>query len=387
MAVVVRRAEAAVDLRRREDEAAPPAERHDLVHRHRLGRLGHGAGRFDRLLARSTLRMSTSFVELHVISDSTGETAARLVLALEAQFPDTEFEVVRHPRVETSTTSSSRSRARRDRPAVIVYTLVDRELRETMRELCRRAKLHCCDLLGQPIEEVAARLRQGGEDGVAAAGRRSTRSTSSAWRRSSSRSSSTTGSARASGKRTSCSSASRGRRRRRSRCTSATSATRSRTSRSCAGSSRRSELFEIDRAKIVGLTIDAERLVGDPPGARAAHAAVEERLLRARRDLRGARAGGGGAPAARLPGRRRLASCRSRRRRSASCGSSSAARPRRSARREREAAGPVWRWALWWCAAGAGARPLLRPLHAGLARDPDRPARFAGPFAEEHRRG
>ena len=38
--------------------------------------------------------MSASFVELHVISDSTGETAARLVLALEAQFPDTEFEVV-----------------------------------------------------------------------------------------------------------------------------------------------------------------------------------------------------------------------------------------------------------------------------------------------------
>ena len=34
VAVVVRRAEAAVDLRRREDEAAPPRERHDLVHRH-----------------------------------------------------------------------------------------------------------------------------------------------------------------------------------------------------------------------------------------------------------------------------------------------------------------------------------------------------------------
>ena len=31
-------------------------------------------------------------VELHVISDSTGETAARLVSALEAQFPDLDFE-------------------------------------------------------------------------------------------------------------------------------------------------------------------------------------------------------------------------------------------------------------------------------------------------------
>ena len=40
-------------------------------------------------------------VELHVISDATGETAARLVLALEAQFPEQEFVEIRHPRVET----------------------------------------------------------------------------------------------------------------------------------------------------------------------------------------------------------------------------------------------------------------------------------------------
>ncbi len=39
-------------------------------------------------------------VELHVVSDATGETAARLVQALEAQFPDQEFVEIRHPRVE-----------------------------------------------------------------------------------------------------------------------------------------------------------------------------------------------------------------------------------------------------------------------------------------------
>ena len=100
--------------------------------------------------------MSTSFVELHVISDSTGETAVRLVLALEAQFPDTEFEVVRHPRVETPDDVQLAVSRTKDRPAVIVYTLVDQTLRETMRELCSRDSLHCCDLLGQPIEEVAA---------------------------------------------------------------------------------------------------------------------------------------------------------------------------------------------------------------------------------------
>jgi [pyruvate, water dikinase]-phosphate phosphotransferase / [pyruvate, water dikinase] kinase len=100
--------------------------------------------------------MSTSVVELHVISDSTGETAVRLVLALEAQFPDTEFEVVRHPRVETVDDVQLAVSRTKDRPAVIVYTLVDTQLRDTMGELCHRDSLHCCDLLGHPIEEVAA---------------------------------------------------------------------------------------------------------------------------------------------------------------------------------------------------------------------------------------
>ena len=41
------------------------------------------------------------------------------------------------------------------RPAVSVYTLVHPELREAARALCRRYRLHYCDLLGHPIEAVA----------------------------------------------------------------------------------------------------------------------------------------------------------------------------------------------------------------------------------------
>jgi regulator of PEP synthase PpsR (kinase-PPPase family) len=94
-------------------------------------------------------------VELHVVSDSTGETAARLVSALEAQFPDTQFDVVRHPRVEDVDDLQLAVSRTKGRPAVMVYTLVDMELRETMRRLCRRARLHYCDLLGHPIDAVA----------------------------------------------------------------------------------------------------------------------------------------------------------------------------------------------------------------------------------------
>ena len=90
-----------------------------------------------------------------MISDSTGETAVRLVHALEAQFPEQEFEEIRHPRVETVDDLHLALNRAKGRPAVIVYTLVHPELREAARAICRRYKLHYCDLLGHPIEAVA----------------------------------------------------------------------------------------------------------------------------------------------------------------------------------------------------------------------------------------
>ena len=106
-------------------------------------------------------------VELHILSDSTGETAARLVLALEAQFPDLAFEEVRHPRVESLEDLAIAVQRARGRPAVMVYTLVERGFREEMRRLCRRGRVHYCDLLGHPIDSisrvagVAARMEPG----------------------------------------------------------------------------------------------------------------------------------------------------------------------------------------------------------------------------------
>jgi hypothetical protein len=106
-------------------------------------------------------------VELHIVSDSTGETAAKLVLALEAQFPDQVFEEIRHPRVESVEDLALAVKRARGRPAVMVYTLVEPGLRASMRQLCRRSRIHYCDLLGHPIDSisrvagVAARMEPG----------------------------------------------------------------------------------------------------------------------------------------------------------------------------------------------------------------------------------
>ncbi len=107
-------------------------------------------------------------VEIHVVSDSTGETATRVVQAVERQFPELEFEVIRHPRIagpEDLQLAATRARGRR---AVIVYTLVDAGYRDAMRMLCRRYRLHYCDLLGHPIDAVArvSGLEPKGEPGA-----------------------------------------------------------------------------------------------------------------------------------------------------------------------------------------------------------------------------
>ena len=94
-------------------------------------------------------------VELHIVSDATGETATRLVMALEAQFPDQPFDEIRHPAVETVEDLQLAVERAKGRPAVVVYTIVKPELREEMRQLCRRSKVHYCDILGPPLASIA----------------------------------------------------------------------------------------------------------------------------------------------------------------------------------------------------------------------------------------
>ena len=99
--------------------------------------------------------MAASPVELHIVSDATGETATRLVAALEAQFPEQPFEEIRHPRVETVDDLRLVVDRAKGRPAVVVYTIVKPELRDALRDFCRRAKLHYCDILGPPLASIA----------------------------------------------------------------------------------------------------------------------------------------------------------------------------------------------------------------------------------------
>ena len=309
-------------------------------------------------------------VELHVVSDATGETAARLVQALEAQFPEQDFVEIRHPRVESQDDLQLAVNRMRGRPAVVIFTLVQPQLREAMRTLCRRARLDYCDLLGQPIDAVA---RVSGQAATMTPGSRPP--LNYAYFK---------------------------------RIEAIEFAVRyddgvahglhnadvilvgvSRTSKTplsiylgylgckaanvplVKGIEPPAELFEVDQEKVVGLTIDPNRLVEIRRArVRAMGAPGRTEVRRARRDLRGARAGEEAPPPAPLPGHRRLraldrgdraphpARGRGARRRGGSAGRAVTAKPKI----------PLWRWGLWYARPARRGLHLLCPVHAVLVR-------------------
>ncbi len=107
------------------------------------------------MAGKDTLNTADEVVELHVVSDATGETATRVVEATEAQFPDQPFVTVRHPRVEAVADLQLALARIEGRRAVVIFTIVEPTLRLVMRELCEEAQVDYCDLLADPLAAVA----------------------------------------------------------------------------------------------------------------------------------------------------------------------------------------------------------------------------------------
>ncbi len=87
--------------------------------------------------------MSLKPLRIHVIADSSGETAARLARAAQAQFPQTTFTIVRHPRVKDSDALlrvfddiTASIRAENEVDNVILYTLVKKEMAAMVDRYC-----------------------------------------------------------------------------------------------------------------------------------------------------------------------------------------------------------------------------------------------------------
>lgn len=98
--------------------------------------------------------MSPRPIQVHVIADSTGETAARVARAARAQFAGHPVRMVRHPRIAQAADLDAvfDQIAAGIEPGVAVFsTFVDDGLRGLVEDRCRELRIPHCDLLGPAL--------------------------------------------------------------------------------------------------------------------------------------------------------------------------------------------------------------------------------------------
>lgn len=98
--------------------------------------------------------MSAELLEIHIVADSTGESAVRLARAAIAQFPDHPFTFVRHRRlntVEAMLKVVETLRERAGKPTAVMYTLVNKELADLIGGACVELGLPHADLMTGPM--------------------------------------------------------------------------------------------------------------------------------------------------------------------------------------------------------------------------------------------
>lgn len=117
-------------------------------------RAGVPAGRSGA--SANVLIVAGEVLEVHVIADSTGETAARLARAAQAQFPSRRFRIIRHPRISSveSVVSVVESLKGRTAARIVITTLVNPDLRDLVNRACDGLGIRHSDLLGPTLAAI-----------------------------------------------------------------------------------------------------------------------------------------------------------------------------------------------------------------------------------------
>ena len=105
--------------------------------------------------------MSASQLHIHVIADSSGETAARLTRAAQAQFPDAIFTIVRYPRVKDTNAllgvfdQITQARAEHaDQRVVVLFTLVREKMASMVERYCVDKQIPFANILGDTLKAI-----------------------------------------------------------------------------------------------------------------------------------------------------------------------------------------------------------------------------------------
>lgn len=95
---------------------------------------------------------------LHLVSDSTGETVSSVARAALAQFDNVEPEEFSWTLVRTKTQMERVLESIKENPGAVMYTLVDNSLRDMLKMECARRGLPCIAVLSTVVSELSAFL-------------------------------------------------------------------------------------------------------------------------------------------------------------------------------------------------------------------------------------
>lgn len=99
--------------------------------------------------------MSTEPLEIHIIADSTGESGARIARAALAQFPDQDIDIVRHRRISKKEhVETALAELPLDRPIVVLFTLVQPSMADLVERFCNDYDLPHADLMTDSIAAI-----------------------------------------------------------------------------------------------------------------------------------------------------------------------------------------------------------------------------------------
>ncbi len=93
-----------------------------------------------------------SDLHLHLISDSTGETVHQFARAALAQFPDTNITEHIWTLVRNKAHIDAIDRNLQKNPGVVLFSVVDKEVREMLEELCKRKGIPSLSILDSVVE-------------------------------------------------------------------------------------------------------------------------------------------------------------------------------------------------------------------------------------------
>jgi len=93
-------------------------------------------------------RRDTNYFHLHLVSDATGETLITVARAAAAQYTSVSPVEHMHPLVRTIKQLDRVLAEIESAPGIVLYTLLERELRSRLEDACQAAGLPCLSILG-----------------------------------------------------------------------------------------------------------------------------------------------------------------------------------------------------------------------------------------------